>query len=164
MNMRAMFPQPAVSVFILGTWLLAQNALTVGNLLLGALLAVTIPRFSARFWPDYPSSVRYRPLFSLLVRVLFDIAVANLKVAVLVLGPKSRLQPKFIVVPLSVESAHAITLLASIISLTPGTVSANLSGDRRSLLVHGLAIADPAAAVAQIKQRYEAPVIEAFGC
>lgn len=164
MTMRAMFPQPAVSVVVLCTWLLAQNALTVGNLLLGSLLAVGIPRFTARFWPDYPATVRYRPLLRLLLLVLFDMAIANLKVALLVLGPRSRLQPRFIEIPLRVESAHAITLLASIISLTPGTVSANLSGDRRTLLVHGLAIADPAAAVMQIKQRYEAPVLEAFGC
>lgn len=164
MNVRALFPQPSVSVAALLTWLLAENALSAGNVLLGAILALAIPHFTAKFWPDYPARVRYRPLLGLLGRVLFDIVVANLRVAVLVLGPKQRLKPHFIVIPLAVERAHSITLLASVISLTPGTVSSNLSGDRRSLLVHGLSIDDPEHAVAQIKQRYESLIKEAFEC
>lgn len=164
MNARTLFPQPTVSVAAFITWLLAQNALTAGNLLLGAILALAIPHFTAKFWPDYPDRVRYRPLLRLLGRVLLDIVIANVRVAVLVLGPQQRLKPHFIVIPLAVERSHSITLLASVISLTPGTVSANLSGDRRSLLVHGLAIDDPARAVAQIKERYESQVKEAFEC
>jgi multicomponent K+:H+ antiporter subunit E len=55
-------------------------------------------------------------------------------------------------------------MLASVISLTPGTVSADLSDDRKTLLVHGLNVVDEAAAVAEIKQRYEAPLLEVFTC
>jgi multicomponent K+:H+ antiporter subunit E len=161
---RRLFPQPAVSVAIFATWLLAQNGVSPIDVLSGALLAFLVPRFSARFWPGYPENVRYRALARLFVRVSYDIVVANIRVAVLVLGPRSRLRPSFLEVPLAVESPVAITLLASVISLTPGTVSANVSGDRKTLLVHGLAIDDPAAAVAHIKQRYEAPIKEAFEC
>jgi multicomponent K+:H+ antiporter subunit E len=67
------------------------------------------------------------------------------------------------VVPLELQQPFAITLLASIISLTPGTVSANLSGDRRSLLVHDLDVEDAdETAVQRIKQRYEKPLMEIF--
>ncbi len=158
------FPQPAVSVAVLLTWLLAQNGVTVAAVLLGAALAIGIPLFSARFWPEYPAHVRYLPLARLAVRVGADIVIANVRVALLVLGPKRRLRPRFLELPLAVETGHAITLLASVISLTPGTVSANLSGDRRTLLVHGLAIDDVAAEIARIKDRYETLVKEAFEC
>jgi multicomponent K+:H+ antiporter subunit E len=161
---RKIFPQPAVSVAILVTWLFAQNGAAPGDLLSGALLALLVPRFSARFWPGYPERVDYRALVLLFVRVAVDMAIANVRVAVLVLGPRSRLRPCFLEVPLDVESQVAITLLASVISLTPGTVSANVSGDRKTLLVHGLDIADRAGAVATIKRRYEAPIKEAFEC
>lgn len=164
MKVRAIFPQPMVSLFVFGTWLLAQNAPSLGNVLLGALLGVAIPRLSAKFWVQYPASVRYRPLLRLFAVVVLDILIANFRVASLVLGPSRRQKPRFIEVPLALRSPHAITLLASTISLTPGTVSANLSGDRRTLLVHGLAIDDADAAVALIKRRYEAPIREAFEC
>jgi multicomponent K+:H+ antiporter subunit E len=58
----------------------------------------------------------------------------------------------------------ALTMLTSIISLTPGTVSADLSSDHKTLLVHGLDVPDAAELVAIIKQRYEAPLLEVFTC
>jgi multicomponent K+:H+ antiporter subunit E len=66
------------------------------------------------------------------------------------------------VIPLDLRHPFSTTLLASIITLTPGTVSVNLSGDRRSLLIHGLAVADPEAAARRVKQRYERPLMEIF--
>jgi multicomponent K+:H+ antiporter subunit E len=77
-------------------------------------------------------------------------------------NPFRKVRPGFIVIPLDVRHPFAITLLASTISLTPGTVSANLSGDRRSLLVHSFDLADEAAAVAAIKNRYERRIREIF--
>jgi multicomponent K+:H+ antiporter subunit E len=68
------------------------------------------------------------------------------------------------VLPLDVREDFTITLLASTISLTPGTVSADLSVDHRYLLIHALHVEDEAATIAQIKQRYEAPLKEIFEC
>jgi multicomponent K+:H+ antiporter subunit E len=162
--MTRLFPQPAISVAIFVTWLFVQNGAAPADLVGGALVAVVVPRLTARFWPGYPRAVRYRALVRLGARVAFDMLIANVRVAVLVLGPRRRLRPSFLEIPLDVETPHAITLLASVISLTPGTVSANVSGDRRTLLVHGLDVADHAEAVLQIKRRYEAPIREAFEC
>ncbi len=156
------FPQPLVSVVLLAVWLLAHNAVTPGLVLLGALLAVVIPLGTQRFWPEYPRRVRYAPLARLVLVVLFDIVVANVRVAGLILGPRARLRPAFFTVPVTLGAPYPITLLASIISLTPGTVSADLSPDRRTLLVHGLDVADVPATVARIKQRYERLLLELF--
>ena len=86
--------------------------------------------------------------------------VANLTVARLVLGRPHRLQPAFVAVPLEVERDWAITLLAHTVSLTPGTVSAELSSDRRVLLVHALTAAADEDLGARIKTRYERPILE----
>ena len=160
--MRRLFPQPAMSIALLITWLLLHNSVSAGLLLLGALLAVALPLTTNQFWPEYPHTVRLRPLLGLVAIVLYDIIVANLRVLLLVIGPARRWRPHFIVEPLDLRQPFPITLLASIITLTPGTVSANLSGDRRSLLVHGLDIGDPETAVADIKQRYERRLKEVF--
>jgi multicomponent K+:H+ antiporter subunit E len=156
------FPQPAMSVSLFIAWLLLHNAATPGLILSGGLLAVALPLLTQRYWPEYPQTVRLVPLIRLVGIVLVDIVIANLRLVPLILGPKRRLRPRFLVIPLDLRQPFPITLLASIITLTPGTVSANVSGDRRSLLVHGLRVPDEAAAVASIKHKYERRLKEVF--
>jgi multicomponent K+:H+ antiporter subunit E len=81
-----------------------------------------------------------------------------------VLGPTARLRPGFVAVPLDATThPDAAALLASIIALTPGTVSADIDDARTRILVHVLDLEDPAALVAEIKRRYERPLNEVFG-
>lgn len=159
-----LFPHPILSALLLALWLLAFNSVAPGVMLLGVVVAVLLPLATRSFWPESPARVRLAPVPRLVAIVFWDIVVANLRVALLVLGPQRRLRPRFLLVPLQVESPVAITLLAAIITLTPGTVSSNVSGDRRTLLVHALSETDPDAAVALIKARYERPILEIFGC
>ena len=65
-------------------------------------------------------------------------------------------------VPLDLRSAEAITLLAGTVSLTPGTVSTDISTDGRYLLVHALDTGDAASDIARIKRRYERRLLEIF--
>jgi len=95
-------------------------------------------------------------------RVLGDIVIANLTVARLILEQPGNLRPAFIMVPLALRSELALSLLANTISLTPGTVSARLTLDRRYLLVHALDTTDADQLAATLKRRYEAPLREIF--
>ena len=95
-------------------------------------------------------------------RVLWDIVLSNIEVARRILGPERAITPGFLWLPLDLTNLHGITALASIITLTPGTLSAELSEDRRHLLVHCFNLRDAEATVAAIKQRYEAPLKEIF--
>lgn len=160
--MKRLLPQPLLSASLLALWLLLNNSLTPAQLLLGALLAWLLPAITAPFWPQ-PVRLR-RPLLAvrLLARVLVDIVVANLEVARRILGPESALTPRFVWVPLDIGQPWGIAALAGIITLTPGTVSAQLTADRRFLLVHALNETDPEALVATIKARYERPLMEIF--
>lgn len=160
--MRRWLPQPLLSAALLVVWLLLNSTLAPAHLLLGALLAWLLPLLSAPFRPA-PVRLR-RPLLAarLLARVLWDIVLANIEVARRILGPEDALQPHFVWVPLDIEHPWGIATLAGIITLTPGTVSSDLSADRRYLLVHALNEADPAALVADIKTRYERPLMEIF--
>ena len=101
-------------------------------------------------------------LFTL--KVLYDIVVANVQVAKLVLGPKDKLRPAFVEVPMAIGNEFALATLTSIISLTPGTVSACLSADRRVLMVHALDVPDVDALISDVKRNYEAPLLEIFEC
>ena len=76
--------------------------------------------------------------------------------------PNSKLRPAWVVVPLELRQPEAITILAGTITLTPGTVSADLSDAGHSLLVHALDTEDPDAVRDEIKHRYERRLLEIF--
>jgi len=157
-------PHPLMSLSLLVIWLLLQNEVSAGHVVLGAVFAVLIPLFTAAFWTE-PVTIRAWLTgirFGLIV--LWDIVVANVQVAGLILFRRPRsLAPAFLVIPLDTQSPYAIAILAGTITMTPGTVSADLDPEGRHLLVHGLSVDDPDAMIATIKQRYEAPLKQIFG-
>lgn len=161
--MRWLLPHPALSAMLLIVWLLLANSLTVGGLLLGAVLALVLPKFTQPFWPARPRTRFGRTFVAYLAIVLWDIVVANFQVAWLILFRRNRdLRSRWLVVPIDLATPEAITILAGTISLTPGTVSADVSADGRHLLVHALDVGDPAAEVTRIKTRYEARLRRVF--
>jgi multicomponent K+:H+ antiporter subunit E len=160
---KRLLPHPIWSAALVLFWMWLNNTLQPGHLLLGLFLGWALPLFARRFWPERETLSRPALLLALAARVAADIVVANLRVARAVLGPVRRLRPGFVRVPLEVRSDAGIMVLASTISLTPGTLSAELSDDRRELTVHYLDEADPALLVAGIKSRYERPILEIFG-
>jgi multicomponent K+:H+ antiporter subunit E len=160
--MARLLPHPLLSVLLALIWLLLVNSVSPGQLLLGLLLGWVIPLFTLRFWPERICIRRPLALVRYLAVLLYDILVANIHVARLVLGPPERLRPAFVVLPLRLRSELAISLLANTICLTPGTVSARLSGDCRELLIHALDVTDPQVLVETIQTRYEAPLLEIF--
>jgi len=157
-----MFPSPALSITVVAFWMLMSSSFDLGQLLLGILLGLVIPLFAARLDREFARLGTLRPVPKLLVVVLWDILISNIRVAAQVLGPEQRLKPGFIWVPLDIENIHGIAALTSFITLTPGTVSAALSEDRRHLLVHVLHLEDAGRLIAEIKARYEAPLMEIF--
>lgn len=161
---RRLLPHPLLTALLALVWLLLANDFSFGHVVLGLLLGWAIPLFTLRFWPDKVTIRRPATLGRFIAVVLYDIVMANLSVARLILIGPRRLKPAFVVVPLALRSDLAISLLANTICLTPGTVSSRLSQDRRSLLVHALDVDDAEALVASIKQRYEAPLREVFEC
>ncbi|NIJ69343.1 Na+/H+ antiporter subunit E [Xanthomonas sp. 60] len=159
---RRVFPSPPLSLMVLVFWLLMSDSFSVGLLLLGAILGVVIPLFAARIDREFARIGTLRPVPKLLVVTLWDILVSNIEVARQVLGRESRIHPGFVWIPLDIGNIHGIAALTSMITLTPGTVSAALSDDRKYLLVHVLNLDDPEHLIAEIKRRYEAPLMEIF--
>ena len=145
--------------------MLLVNELSVGHLLLGAVLGWAVPLYTARFWPEQVHVRRPLLLLRFTAVVLYDILVANITVSRLILGRQERMRPAFVIMPLALRSEVAISLLANTISLTPGTVSTYLSRDRRSLIIHSLHTTAPDDLLATIRQRYEQPLREILeGC
>lgn len=160
---RRWLPNPALSVAIFVVWLMLARGPAARMILLGAVWAVAIPWLARALLPTRQPIRSWGTLLAFAPRFLWDLVVANVTVAALALNPVRRVRPRWIVIPLDVEHPYGITMLASVISLTPGTVSAELGADRRTLLVHALDLRDGEAEVRRIKERYEAPILRIFG-
>ena len=163
MSGRKWFSHPALSVLLAAVWLLLQQSLALPQLIWAAVLGLLLPRLIHGFLG--PALHLHRPGLALrfVFVVLWDILVSNLSVARLVLTPWSRPQPAWVRVPLTLSQPGAVSLLASIITMTPGTVSCVIDEEAHEILVHALNCTDPAALVAEIKARYEQPLLEIFG-
>jgi multicomponent K+:H+ antiporter subunit E len=159
---RRWLPAPLLSATLFVVWLLLANTLDPAHIVLAALLAVGVPWFTEKLRPERPRVRRPLAIVRLGLVVLWDIVVSNVEVARRILGPEASIKPAFVWVPLDITDPHAIVSLAGIITMTPGTLSADLSPDGRHLLVHAFNVDDEEALVAQIKARYEAPLKEIF--
>ncbi|MEH6698771.1 MAG: Na+/H+ antiporter subunit E [Brevundimonas sp.] len=160
---RRLLPHPALSVLLVVVWMLLVNEFTFGALFLALVFGVVVPLVTSRFWPDRPRMRFGRDALAYLLIVIFDVIVANFEIAWIILTRRNRdLRSCWLVIPTELRSAEAITVLAGTISLTPGTVSSDISSDGRALLVHALDVADPVAEVARIKQRYETRLMKVF--
>lgn len=161
--LRRWFPHPLLSVALTLIWLLLNNSVSAGGLLVGLILGIAIPRLTGSFWPDRPGIQHYGKIVAYVLLVVWDIVVANLQVARIILfRPVASLHTRWVCVPLTLTSPEAIAVLAGTITMTPGTVSCDLSADGRSLLVHCLDAADADAAVRDMKERYETRLLEIF--
>ncbi|MBS3805439.1 MAG: Na+/H+ antiporter subunit E [Oleiphilaceae bacterium] len=155
-------PRPLFSVFLAVLWLLMANSFSPGHILLGAVLGIAIPFLTHPFWPEQARVRRPLPLLKYFLVLLVDIFRSNLIVAGRILGPSRKLSPGFFTFPLELDDDFAITILASTISLTPGTVSAHYDAEQGILLIHALHLEDEADTIADIKERYERPLKEIF--
>lgn len=161
--LRKLVPHPLLSLTLVFVWLALVNTFTLGNLILGVFFGIVIPMITAAYWPDRPKVGRPFKIIEYGLIVVWDIIVANIQVAVIILfKPEREIQSQWIPVPLELTSAEAITVLAGTITMTPGTVSTMLSADGGCILVHCLHSDDPDAVRDDIKSRYESRLKEIF--
>lgn len=158
-----LMPHPLLTVLLAVVWVMLQNQITAGMAVFGIILGLVIPWGTSAWWPDTPKGFRMGRMITYCGIVMWDILLANVEVAWIVLTkPNDQLRPVWIVVPLDLRQPEAITILAGTITLTPGTVSADLSDEGHSLLVHTLDTGDPDGVRDEIKQRYERRLKEIF--
>jgi len=161
--LRKLLPHPFLTLTLIVVWQMLVNKLTLGNLLLGTILALIIPVITSPYWPNRPNLRSAPRIVEYILVVLWDICVANVQVAYVILfKTNASTKPAWISIPLELRTPEAITVLAGTITMTPGTVSSDVAADGRSLLVHCLDAADPDAVRDEIKTRYEARLKEIF--
>lgn len=161
--LRKILPHPWLTLLLVAVWQMMMNSFSLGNLVLGLILGLAIPIITAPYWPNRPRLANLPMIIEYTLIVLWDIVVANVVVAKIVVFKRNKdMQPNWIAIPLDIRTPEAITVLAGTITMTPGTVSSDVSACGRSLLVHCLHAPDPDAVRDEIKERYERRLKEIF--
>ena len=161
--MRSLLPHPLLTVALTLFWLLLVNRFSINSLLFGLFLGIVIPLITRPYWPGRPKLKKPFRVLEYILIVLWDIIVANVTVAYqVVFMSNAARQPNWVAIPLDLKTPEAITVLAGTITMTPGTVSSDLSSGGHHLLVHCLHAPDPDAVKAEIKSRYERRLKEIF--
>lgn len=163
--MKRWLPHPWMSAALFVGWLMLWRDFAPLQFLAALAAAIVLPHFGRLG----ATPLRLRRLGLALrftVLVLWDIVTANFAVARLVLTPRLHLRPAFLCIPLALRSEQAVALLATIVTMTPGTLSVEVGeeGPQPILYVHTLDTSDPGVMIAQIKSRYEDPLREMFEC
>ncbi len=161
--MSLFLPFPIMSAAVLILWLLLNQSLSAGHILLGAAAAL------ATGWALYVLEVpkarvrRFGAIFRLVAFVIVDIVRSNIAVAriILALRPRSR-SSGFVEIPLELRSPHGVMILACIITATPGTLWVDFDEANGTLTIHILDLIDPAEWRRTIKGRYERLLLEIF--
>lgn len=154
----------ALAITLALIWAAITGNFSLPNLFLGggvSVLALWLIRTEVSS-PYYFQKLKR--VIALILLFIYELTLSAFRVAVLVISPdiKSKLKPGIIAFPLTVKSDVEITLLANLITLTPGTLSVDVSDDRTKLYVHAISVPDKQALIDDIAKGFEAKIIEVF--
>ena len=153
-----------LSFLLLGIWVLLNQTLAPGQIVLGAALALLLGWMSTTLRPLRPKVKSLHAAIGLVFLVLADIVRSNMAVARIVLGlvGDREIRSGFVEIPLDMRDAHGLAMLAAIVTATPGTVWVDLSADGGMLTLHVLDLKDEAGWIRWIKERYERRLMRIF--
>lgn len=161
--MSKIIPYPLLSLGLWAMWLLLQQSLGLGHILLGAVIALLAGRAMAALQPAKPRVRKLGKVLQLIWLVSLDILRSNIAVARVVLAGKHRgATAGFLVLPLELRDRTALAVLACIITATPGSAWLEYDAVRGSVLIHVLDLVDEQAWIDIIKNRYERLLLEIF--
>ncbi|MCR6651788.1 MAG: Na+/H+ antiporter subunit E [Cellvibrionaceae bacterium] len=156
-------PAPRLSLALLVIWLLVNQSIDPGNVILGAVLAIVIPNWFRAILPVDVTIRRPLVIAHLIAGSLVEIIRSCFNVSMLILFTRrDRLNSQFITVPLDLRSPSGLAVLSCIINTTPGTVWVELLPDTYDLALHVFDLHDEQWWIDTIKTRYEQPLIEIF--
>lgn len=145
-------------------WAAATGSFTLPNLLLGAVVAAA-GLFVVRAYVNRPNFLpRTLRILGLAVTFVRELILSAFRVARLVIRPdlNAHIKPAIIAYPLTARSDAEITLLANLITLTPGTLSVDVSQDRSLLYIHAIHVTDRDEFIRDIANGFERQVMGAF--
>jgi len=141
-------------------WVGLTGTASAGNLLVGAVLGYLVLLFAEDTMGFGPLLRRIRRVIGLSGFFVWELILASIRVAYDVITPTHHMAPAVVGIPLDARTDIEITTLATLVSLTPGTLSLDVSDDRRVLFIHAMYVHDRDRLVQSIKDGFERRVLE----
>lgn len=152
----------ALNVFLAISWAALVGSFTLTNLLIGYVTGYLALWVASPLFGENPYFLRVWRVLRLVFRFVYELIVSSLQVVWDVITPTHLSRPGIIAVPLDAKEEFEILLVANLISLTPGSLSLDLSPDRKTLYVHAMFVDDPEAIRRELKSGIERRVMEAL--
>ncbi|MCX7318149.1 MAG: Na+/H+ antiporter subunit E [Alcaligenaceae bacterium] len=161
--MNRWLPFPLLSACLLVMWLLLNQTLSAGQILLGGLLALLGGWLLTALQPATGRVRNPRAIVTLAFLVLIDIIRSNIAVAAIILVPRPRsVTSGFLNIPIDMRNRYGLAALACIITATPGTLWVQFNPRNGTLMIHVLDLVDEGIWIDTIKCRYERLLLEIF--
>lgn len=141
-------------------WMALRGTFTPADFLVGFLFGFAIIALTQRTLGRSEYGTKTWRVLKFIAFSFWSIIKSNIFVARVVLAPRLNIDPGIVAVPLDVRSDLGITILANLMTLTPGTISVDVSSDKRTLYIHFMDVTDPEAVRREIKQEFERRVME----
>lgn len=151
-----------INVLLSLAWGAVTGSFSVVNLVFGFLLGTGALFLIREQVGTSAYFSRSGKIVSLAILFIYELVLSSWRVAKIVLRPKIDLEPGIISYPLTVDKDFEITMLANLITLTPGTLSVDVSDDRKTLFIHCIDVPDPQGTIDDIKNGFERKILEAF--
>jgi len=152
---------PALNLLLALVWAGLLGTLNLETFVSGLLVSYAVLHLVTRGCPGHDAYFGRVPrLLGFVVYYMWEMVKSNAVIAYDVLTPTHHMKPGVVAIPLDAKTDLEITVLANLITMTPGTLSLDLSADRRTLYVHAMYINDPEALRRDIKDNLERRVLE----
>lgn len=141
-------------------WVALTGQYQASNFFVGLLLGFGALRMTLRGPAGRAYGARLQAIAGFILFFSKELIVANLRVAYDVLTPQHHMRPGIVAIPLDLKTDLQITVLTTLVTLTPGTLSLHVTDDRRMLYIHAMYIDDEAKLIRSIKEGFERRVRE----
>lgn len=155
--------QILLNFFIALVWMLISSSLNAATFVIGYIIGFVLIFMMRRFFNNRIYTVRLWAAFKLMLLFFRELTLSNISVLLLVIKPKLNIKPMIFSMPTELEHDWEITLLSSLITLTPGTIVINVSDDQNTLYIHALHVDDVDEAIDSIKNSFEKAIKEVSG-
>lgn len=149
-----------INLLLAFIWVALTGAVSYSGFLLGFVLGFFVLWTMSREEDDRRYFTRLPKVFSFIVYFLYQVLKANIQVAYDVITPKYFFKPGIVRYPMGAESDFEINVLSTLISLTPGTLIIDVSGDKKALFIHVMYLESSESFVNSLKQGLERRLLE----
>lgn len=152
--------QLILNLMIAVIWMFLSESYSFASFLVGFVIGAALLFLLNRFIPDTYYFREVKAILFLIFLFIKELILANLEVLKWVYKPKLNFQPGIIALPIDVKNNWEITLLANLITLTPGTLSVDISRDQRFIYIHAIDLPDVNQTIVGIKETFEKAIKE----